>query len=320
MSQIGYYNYYNNPHRYSPTEVVDRYQEMVDRATSDEIYVNNEDPYSDKNKALRNLDEELASTAASIRSRCRTQQEVHVYLSQKYFGTSDFAYTKKWTDPERYAMFENEYNAVCYGTIGGGNFNDPRLSEKVQFKTYEEQKMDEKAANQRIISNQISSFLQNHGIHIEENQSFHLSINPYSYFVQASGDMSEVLLQKIKELLESNNDSRDIFYWGLKNGAKYSEESLTKWRAYQNVKRYSGLELPQLQLIDGKFYTEDGKDAWELVKEGIRTDNSIATEFKGAANDYVRGLMDVIADKGWDNIPDIQMDIMYSGKNGLYVA
>lgn len=320
MSQIGYYNYYNNPHRYSPTEVVDRYQEMVDRATGDEIYANNEDPYSDKNKALRNLDEELASTAASIRSRCRTQQEVHVYLSKKYFGTSDFAYTKKWTDPERYAMFENEYNAVCYGTIGGGNFNDPRLSEKVQFKTYEEQKMDEKAANQRIISNQISSFLQNHGIRIEENQSFHLSINPYSYFVQASGDMSEVLLQKIKELLESNNDSRDIFYWGLKNGAKYSEESLTKWRAYQNVKRYSGLELPQLQLIDGKFYTEDGKDAWELVKEGIRTDNSIATEFKGAANDYVRGLMDVIADKGWNNIPDIQMDIMYSGKNGLYVA
>ena len=39
-----------------------------------------------------------------------------------------------------------------------------------------------------------------------------------------------------------------------------------------------------------------------------------------SANDYVRGLMDVIADKGWDNIPDIQMDIMYSGKNGLYVA
>ena len=73
-------------------------------------------------------------------------------------------------------------------------------------------------------------------------------------------------------------------------------------------------------VTDGKFYTEDGKDAWELVKEGISKDSSIATEFKGAANDYVRGLMDVIADKGWDNIPDIQMDIMYSGKNGLYVA
>ena len=52
----------------------------------------------------------------------------------------------------------------------------------------------------------------------------------------------------------------------------------------------------------------------------VSKDSSIATEFKGAANDYVRGLMDVIADKGWDNIPDIQMDIMYSGKNGLYVA
>ena len=217
-------------------------------------------------------------------------------------------------------MFENEYNAVCYGTISGGNFNDPRLSGKVYLKTYEEQKTDEKAANQRIISNQINLFLQNHGVCIEENQSFHISINPYSYIVQASGDMSEALLQKIKELLESNNDSRDIFYWGLNNGAKYSEESLTKWRAYQNVKKYSGLELQQLQLVDGKFYTENGEDAWELIKEGISKDSSIAPEFKGAAYDYVQGLMDVVADKGWDNIPDIQMDIMYSGKNGLYVA
>ena len=80
------------------------------------------------------------------------------------------------------------------------------------------------------------------------------------------------------------------------------------------------MELQQLQLVDGKFYTENGEDAWELIKEGISKDSSIAPEFKGAAYDYVQGLMDVVADKGWDNIPDIQMDIMYSGKNGLYVA
>lgn len=103
-------------------------------------------------------------------------------------------------------------------------------------------------------------------------------------------------------------------------GQSILRESLTKWRAYQNVKKYSGLELQQLQLVDGKFYTENGEDVWELIKEGISKDSSIAPEFKGAAYDYVQGLMDVVADKGWDNIPDIQMDIMYSGKNGLYVA
>ncbi len=64
----------------------------------------------------------------------------------------------------------------------------------------------------------------------------------------------------------------------------------------------------------------NGKDAWELIKEGISKDNSIAPEFKGAAYDYVQGLMDVVADKGWDNIPDIRMDVMYSGENGLYVV
>lgn len=31
MSTIGYYNYYNNPHRYTPQTPHDRYQEMVER-------------------------------------------------------------------------------------------------------------------------------------------------------------------------------------------------------------------------------------------------------------------------------------------------
>ena len=47
--KIGYYNYYKIPHRYSPTEVVDRYQEMEERYNGDKLYANNENPYSEEN-------------------------------------------------------------------------------------------------------------------------------------------------------------------------------------------------------------------------------------------------------------------------------
>ena len=324
MSQIGYYNYYNIPHRYSPTEVVDRYQKMVDRATGDEIYANNEDPYSDRNKALRNLDEQLASTAASIRSSCRTQQEVRTYLSQKYFGTSDFAYTKKWTDPERYAMFENEYNAVCYGTIGGGNFNDPRLSGKVNLKTYEEQKTDEKAANQRIISNQINLFLQNNGICIEENQSFHLSINPYSYVVQTSGDMSEALLQKIKELLESNNDSKvDInpiteektgtlatYLPGVESYLTEKREAMQKEPSKEDIAEQKPTIVTLMVSECSEFHSlGEFHEGIETVDEAINLYHQIPPERMSA----VRGIGINIHKEGTESYEDVEIDII-SGK------
>ena len=37
MSEIGYYNYYNNTSRYTPDAIIDRYQQMVDRYNSDEL-------------------------------------------------------------------------------------------------------------------------------------------------------------------------------------------------------------------------------------------------------------------------------------------
>ena len=72
MSEIGYYNYYNNTSRYTPDAVIDRYQQMVDRYNSDELHSNNENPYSDENLALRKLDEQLAPMAENVRSKCKT--------------------------------------------------------------------------------------------------------------------------------------------------------------------------------------------------------------------------------------------------------
>lgn len=72
---------------------------MVDAYNSDNLKAKSSeyDPYSELNLSRRNLDEKLADWASTVRSQCKTEQEVHEYLSKKYFGTSDFAYTKNGT-------------------------------------------------------------------------------------------------------------------------------------------------------------------------------------------------------------------------------
>ena len=76
MTEIGYYNYYNNPHRYSPETVQDRYQQSIERWNSDDLKSKSEhdNPYSELNLSRRALDEKLADWAAGVRAQCKTKQ------------------------------------------------------------------------------------------------------------------------------------------------------------------------------------------------------------------------------------------------------
>lgn len=57
---------------------------MVDAYNSDNLKAKSSeyDPYSELNLSRRNLDEKLADWASTVRSQCKTEQEVHEYLSK----------------------------------------------------------------------------------------------------------------------------------------------------------------------------------------------------------------------------------------------
>ena len=255
MSEIGYYNYYNNTSRYTPDAVIDRYQQMVDRYNSDELHSNNENPYSDENLALRKLDEQLAPMAENVRSKCKTIDEVRHYLGLKYFGQEEFAFTKKWKEPEKYAMYENDLNAICYGTVGGANRQDPRLNfTNKDWDTYE---AEQKASKQKIISNQMNNLLENNGITV--NDQLLISFNPYSYTASIEGSSDLNMLSKITELLNSGSNSRELMYYTMQTSGNIDADALTKFRAYQNIKQYTGYDLSKLDLKNGEFYTPEGQ-------------------------------------------------------------
>ena len=307
MSEIGYYNYYNNTSRYTPDAVIDRYQQMVDRYNSDELHSNNENPYSDENLALRKLDEQLAPMAENVRSKCKTIDEVRHYLGLKYFGQEEFAFTKKWKEPEKYAMYENDLNAICYGTVGGANRQDPRLNfTNKDWDTYE---AEQKASKQKIISNQMNNLLENNGITV--NDQLLISFNPYSYTASIEGSSDLNMLSKITELLNSGSNSRELMYYTMQTSGNIDADALTKFRAYQNIKQYTGYDL-------SKLYTPEGQKITDILKDKLDKNNSIAVEFKGAAYQYTKDLLDKIAEHGWNGTPDLELKIGFSIKDGFF--
>ena len=321
MTEIGYYNYYNLQGRRNVDKPDDWYQKMVNQYESDDLRTKDEmlNPYSDLNKSTHALDEKLASWAEGMRTKFSNADDVDKYLCKKYFGQERIGYTKQWEEPEKYAMYKNDLNMVMYGTVKAYQFNlkDPRLNNPQYTSADEYDKAEEKAKHDSI-SNNMAHLLENNGIDIGNN-SLLFSINPYSGVngIQIEGmddlNMKSILLQA----LEKNNNSTNLLHYGMQSQGVDSD-ARTKYRAYSALKEYTGLDLSELILKDGEYYTADGQGVNELLKEGLENAASVGLDFKGAAFNYVKDLLDKVAEKGWNAMPDLDIKIGYSKENGFF--
>ena len=292
---------------------------MVNQYESDDLRTKDEmlNPYSDLNKSTHALDEKLASWAEGMRARFSNADDVDKYLCKKYFGQERIGYTMKDQEPEKYAMYKNDLNMVLYGTVRAYQFDlkDPRINNPQYASADEYDKAEEKAKHDSI-SNNMAHLLENNGIDIGNN-SLLFSINPYSKGVMIEGmddlNMKSILLQA----LEKNNNSTNLLHYGMQN-QNVDSDALTKYRAYSSLKEYTGLDLSELILKDGEYYTADGQSVKDLLIDGIDNASSVGVDFKGAAFNYVKDLLDKVAEKGWNAMPDLDIKIGYSKENGFF--
>jgi len=319
MTEIGYYNYYNIQGRRNVDKPDDWYQKMVNQYESDDLRTKDEmlNPYSDLNKSTHALDEKLASWAEGMRTKFSNADDVDKYLCKKYFGQERIGYTMKDHEPEKYAMYKNDLNMVLYGTVRAYQFDlkDPRINNPQYASADEYDKAEEKAKHDSI-SNNMAHLLENNGIDIGNN-SLLFSINPYSKGVMIEGmddlNMKSILLQA----LEKNNNSTNLLHYGMQSQGVDSD-ARTKYRAYSALKEYTGLDLSELILKDGEYYTADGQSVKDLLIDGIDKATSVGVDFKGAAFNYVKDLLDKVAEKGWNAMPDLDIKIGYSKENGFF--
>lgn len=313
---IGYYNYYNNPHRYTPETPQDFYQHLVNQYTGDELKAMDMDPFSEEMVAIRKLEERLVGYAASVREQCGSEDEVRQYLNNKYFGADAIGYTKKWEDPETYAMLENDFQMICYGGLGlSANRNDPRLG--LSASDWHEYETRQKATAHKSISGQFEKLLKNNNVELSAQDALQIQIDPYSFGTSVHGSTNGFTNTIIAQLLNGKGNSKNLLYWAMNNSA-VNQDAVAKMRAWHEVNRHTGLDLRDLHAKDGFFLTPDGRNILDLVKEGIRTDSTIQGQFKDAAFEYIHGLVSGLAAKGWDAVPDVDLTVSYTADNGFY--
>ncbi len=319
MVEMGYYNYYNNEYSLSVSEPQDRYQEMVARynENANSLHSMNEDPYNEKNIAIREFEEKLAVVAADNRSKCATVHDVYELIGKKYFGKDGTTYMDRLNaDEATRAMYDNELNATLYGTYQNSNLDDPRINWNQE--DWESQLLKDKESNQRIISTQMKNLLDSKGIDVEEGDTLLISFDPYEYFIAVEGLKNTKNLSKVNEILKEGDNAKELFYYTLQNSRSVNQEALTKYKAYQNVKNLTGENLSELTLRNGNYYTEEGKNVLSLIKQGIDKDTLIPQDFKNVAYDYSKRLLKEVAEKGFNSMPDLELTIGYSKDYGFF--
>lgn len=319
MTEIGYYNYYNVQNRRNVDKPDNWYQKMVNQYESDELRSKDEmlNPYSDLNQSIHALDEKLASWAEGMRERFSNADDVDKYLCKKYFGQERIGYTKQWEEPEKYAMYKNDLSMVMYGTVKAYQFNfkDPRINNPQYTSAAEFDAIEEKAKHDSI-SNNMAHLLENNEIDIGDN-SLLISINPYSKGVIIDGIDDLNIKSILLKALENNNNSTNLLHYGL-NNQTVDNDAKIKYHAYSALKEYTGLNLSELILKNGEYYTADDKSISDILKESIGKSNSVGSDFKNTAFNYVKELLGKVAEKGWNSMPDLDIKIGYSKENGFF--
>lgn len=319
MVEMGYYNYYNNEYRETVAKPQDRYKEMVEqyKANSDSLHHKNEDPYSEKNIAVRQFEEKLAVVAAENRSKCATAHDVYALLGKKYFGKDSTTYMDRLNaDEATRAMYDNELNATLYGTYHNSDPKDPRI--KWTEENWETEELKSQISNQKIISKQMDNLLAKHDISIEDGSTLLISFNPYEYSAEVQGLKDAETLDKISTLLNSGKNAKELFYYTFQNSGSHNNEAVTKYRAYQNIKDLTGEKLSELKLDNGKFYTESGEDILMVARSGIEKDSLIPQDFKKVALQYTESLLKQVAQKGFNSMQDLNLTIGYSKAYGFF--
>jgi hypothetical protein len=89
-----------------------------------------------------------------------------------------------------------------------------------------------------------------------------------------------------------------------------------KYQAYQQTYEYTELKLNELEEKDGTYYTSDGTDIKELVKNSVDESDTVPKDYKAQKKQWICGLISDISQKGWNNVSDMTLNILY-GQNGL---
>lgn len=238
------------------------------------------------------------------------------HIRDKYKDPYSPLFRSDLTKAERVAAYDMEMNWLISGNGGRYNFNDAVFRNESRYDPTQVC-VERKAINRVKVNEQLHALFSKNGIIIPNNTNLRFTIDPTNFKLTVSGSNDKLLINQLENILNTDNNARELFFHTMKsrsdNSSQFTPDKLEKFRLINQLKTVTGYNLKDLELVNGKFVTENGTNILDIYKEDLLK-NPYTAIHAGVAASYYGSQLYELAKNGFDSIPDLVLSIDY--KNG----
>ncbi|MCY7481166.1 DUF4885 family protein [Bacillus safensis] len=235
----------------------------------------------------------------------------HIY--NKYRNPYSSYFRSDLTKPEREAAYIMEMSWARNNKGGQYDFNDAIFRNEKRYDPTQES-VEKKILNRQKVNEQLQDLFSKNGITIPKNTNLTFTIDPNNFKLVVSGSKDESLMKQIEDLLNTTNNTRELFFHIMKSrnddSTQFTPDSLAKFHLVNQIKTVTGYNLKDLSIVKGQFVTDNGTNIFDLYKEELLKNPYTAENARVAASHYGAQLFD-LAKNGFDSIPDLVLSIGY---------
>ncbi|PRS35964.1 DUF4885 domain-containing protein [Bacillus sp. NMCC4] len=264
---------------------------------------------TEADRRMKILDEEYEKINEQNK-RFKDPQD-HIY--NKYRNPYSSYFRSDLTKPEREAAYIMEMSWARNNKGGQYDFNDAIFRNEKRYDPTQES-VEKKIFNRQKVNEQLQDLFSKNGITIPKNTNLTFTIDPNHFKLLVSGSTDESLTKQIEDLLNTTNNTRELFFHIMKSrsddSTQFTPDSLAKFHLVNQIKTVTGYNLKDLSIVNGQFVTDNGKNIFDIYKEELLKNPYTAENARIAASHYGAQLFD-LAKNGIDSIPDLVLSIGY---------
>ncbi|MCY8005369.1 DUF4885 domain-containing protein [Bacillus haynesii] len=278
--------------------------------TGKETKINAQNPYvSESDIRKKILDEKYSK----INIMNKTKPDPLGYIKDKYKNSNSPYFRNDLSAAERQAAYDNETEWLFKGKAQNYNMQDAAFR-NVTFNG-EVETENEKIYQRSQVNKQLQALLDQYHIAIPADTALTFTISPIDYQVKVSGTDDEQHIHQIEHILQSGENSKQLFLHIMKSlssdSAQYSKEAQQKYQTVREIYEVTGYHLKDLEVVDGRYVTPDGRDLLDVYKEELEKD-PVQKKTAHFAIAHYGAELNRLAEAGYDSVPDFILSIDYS--------
>ncbi|WP_431793413.1 DUF4885 family protein [Bacillus altitudinis] len=235
----------------------------------------------------------------------------HIY--DKYRNPYSSYFRSDLTKVEREAAYTMEMSWARNNKGGQYDFNDAIFRNEKRYDPTQES-VEKKLLNRQKVNEQLQALFSTNGLNIPKNANLTFTIDPNHFKLVVSGSTDESLIKQIEDILNTSNNTRELFFHIMKSrnddSTQFTPDSLAKFHLVNQIKTVTGYDLKDLSIVNGQFVTDTGANIFDIYKEELLKNPYTAENARIAASHYGAQLFD-LAKNGYDSIPDLVLSISY---------